>query len=102
MKTPPVSRFVTTRSRSFTSLRPAAGLPGGSVQTRVTRNGWDCPLVESERMRVWLWPVARAFVGFWSKKRIEHPLGLKLESAAGMLFGRLIRPQPCELVGLRT
>ncbi|OQB89450.1 MAG: hypothetical protein BWX84_02410 [Verrucomicrobia bacterium ADurb.Bin118] len=37
--TSPVSRFVTTKLRSFTNFTPAAGLPGGSVQTSVMRNG---------------------------------------------------------------
>ena len=35
-----VSRLVTIRSRSLTSLTLAIGLPGGSVQTSVMRRGW--------------------------------------------------------------
>src|SRR3954464_852014 len=40
------SRFVTIRSRSLTSLVATAGLPGGSVQTNVARNGTRRPAWE--------------------------------------------------------
>ena len=58
-KISPVRTFETIRSRSLTSLTPAAGLPGGSVQTSVK---WKAPpeatsLVVRRRRTDWLVPV---------------------------------------------
>src|SRR5208283_4317257 len=99
-KTSPVTRLVTTRSRLLTSLRLAAGLPGGSVQTSVMRSGTLAAAGERETKRVWLWPVARASAGFWSKTCIGAAVWMKeLERPTGRLLVRLINPQPWELVG---
>src|ERR1017187_634561 len=102
-KTFPEFKLVTMRSRLLTSLRLAAGLPGGSVQTSVTRNGWLVVADDRETKRVWLWPVARASAGLSSKTCMGAAAWTKeLERPTGRLLVRLIKPHPWELVGLLT
>src|SRR5205823_8711867 len=101
-KTAPVSRLVTMRSRSFTSLMAAPGLPGGSVHTSVTRNGTSWPSADKPSTQVWRWPVARVLVGLWSKNRRGQVLGSAFVSAAGRLLVRLTNPQPWILTALVT
>src|SRR5712671_1477198 len=93
--TSPVSRLVTTRSRLFTNFTPTAGLPGGSVQTSVARNGKAWAAVLNEKNRVCRSPVASALVAPWSNTYIEDLAALfRLDSTPGRLLGKLIRPHP--------
>src|SRR5215468_10078328 len=93
--TSPVSRFVTIKSRLFTSLMPTAGFPGGSVHTKVARKACACAGVVSEKNRVWRCPVARALVAPWSNTNIDDlALVFMFDNTPGKLFGRLIKPQP--------
>ena len=98
MNTSPVSRFVTTKSRLFTSLIAAAGLPAGSVQASVTCSGkYSAKLLVSRLMMyVWLSPVASALAGLWSTKKIA-PLVTAPELVLppnGREFTKLGMPQP--------
>src|ERR1035437_2022767 len=98
-KTLPEPRLVMTRFRLLTSLRLAAGLAGGSVQTSVKRNGRLVAAGASETKRVWLWPVARASAGLWSNTCMGAAAPTKeLERPTGRLLVRLTKPQPWELV----
>ena len=104
--TRPSSRLVTIRSKSFTSLTPTAGLPGGSVQTSVNRNGKRRDAVEFRlTFQVWLSPVASALVGSWSQN-IRPPLFVIELPCVPSVSGRLLvifgNPHPCKLIEFRT
>src|ERR1035441_7451009 len=99
-KTSPVRRLVTMRSRLLTSLRLAAGFPGGSVHTSVIRRGRLLAAGERETKRVWHCPVARASAGSWSKTCLGAARAKEFEKPTGKVLVRLISPQPWELVGL--
>src|SRR6266851_4387776 len=99
--------LLTIRSRSLTNFRLAAGLPGGSVQTRVTRSGENRGFNLNEvlvfmkvSVHEWLWPVARALVGDWSNILIGQEASAPTPPfiARGKLLVSSGRPQPSSVV----
>src|SRR5579859_3691018 len=72
-KISPVSRLVTIKSRSLTSLTPASGFAAGSVQTKVARSGRLRAVEETEMTRVRCSPVASASDGLCSNHNIGLP-----------------------------
>src|SRR5713101_7669603 len=99
--------LLTIRSRSLTNFRLAAGLPGGSVQTRVTRSGDNrgfnlnvASVFLNVSVHEWRCPVASALLGDWSNIRIGQVASVPgpVLSARGKLLVSSGRPQPSSVV----